>query len=387
MNETKELDQTYLAATYARFDLEITHGQGATAYDEAGKAYLDFGAGIGVNALGYSDKGWQAAVTAQLAKVQHTSNLYYTAPQAHLAQALCQRTGMKKVFFSNSGAEANECAIKAARKYAFDKYGPERNVILTLVNSFHGRTLATLSATGQDSFHQYFGPLVPGFRYVEANNPQALEAAVDDNVCAILFEPIQGEGGVTPLTKEFVDKLFALAAEHDILTIADEVQTGNGRTGTLYAYMHYGVLPDIVSTAKGLGGGLPFGATLLGNKVKDTLTAGNHGSTFGGNPVCAAGALYILSQLNEPLFEQVRQKGAWLKASLEGSPNVISVTGMGLMWGIETTKDAKEVAAQCLNKGLIVLTAKNKIRLLPPLCISQTELEQGINQLKEVLAK
>lgn len=387
MDEIKVLDETYIAPTYARFNLHVAKGKGAVMTDENGRDYIDFGAGIAVNALGVSDDGWKQAVINQLEKVQHTSNLYYTEPQVKLAQALCQRTGMKKIFFSNSGAEANECAIKAARKYAADKYGTKRNTIITLVNSFHGRTVTTLSATGQATFHQHFGPLTPGFKYVDANNIAALEAAVDDSTCAIFFELIQGEGGVLPLEKDFTAKIFELAAQHDLLTIVDEVQTGNGRTGALYCYMNYNVQPDIVTTAKGLAGGLPFGATLFGEKVKDTLSPGTHGSTFGGNPVCAAGALYILEQLNDTLLADVKTKSDFIKAQLAAVPHVCSITGMGLMLGIKTTKDAKEVANACLDKGLIVLTAKDKVRLLPPLNITQAELEQGLNILKEVIAQ
>lgn len=385
MDEIKKLDQTYIAPTYARFDLHIAKGSGAIMTDETGKQYIDFGAGIAVNSLGACDEGWKQAVIAQLGQIQHTSNLYYTEPQTKLAKALCQRTGMKKVFFSNSGAEANECAIKAARKYASDKYGGKRHTIITLVNSFHGRTVTTLSATGQDSYHQHFGPFTPGFKYVEANNIAALEEAVDQSVCAILFEPVQGEGGVIPLSAEFVNKIFELAATHDLITIADEVQTGNGRTGKLYCYMHYGVTPDIVSTAKGLAGGLPFGATLLGEKVQDTLGPGTHGSTFGGNPVCAAGALYVLSRLDDTLLDEVTQKSGYIQDSLSALHGVRSITGIGLMLGIQTTKDAKEVVTQCMDKGLIVLTAKDKVRLLPPLTITQDELEHGIKILKEVI--
>lgn len=387
MDKIKELDQSYLAPTYARYDLHIVKGKNATMEDENGKQYIDFGSGIGVNIFGAADEGWKEAIIDQLNKVQHTSNLYYTEPQAKLAEALCKRTGMKRVFFCNSGAEANECAIKTARKYASDKYGETRDTILTLVNSFHGRTITTLSATGQPGFHEHFGPFTPGFKYVEANHIAALEAAVNEHTAGIMFEIIQGEGGVNTLTPEFVDKIFQLAKEKDILTIVDEVQTGNGRTGQLYAYMHYGVKPDIVTTAKGLGGGLPFGAALLGEKVKDTLSPGTHGSTFGGNPVCAAGAYYILKKLDNTMLKQVSDKGGYLKKSLEALPSVLSVTGMGMMLGVKTTKDAKEAVNQCLEKGLMVLTAKDKIRLLPPLNITQAELEQGIKILKEVLAQ
>lgn len=380
---TQELDKTYIAGTYARFPITLTHGQGSVLYDEGGKAYIDLGSGIAVNTFGAADPQWIQAVTEQLGKLQHTSNLYYTQPDTVLAQMLCQKTGMKKVFFSNSGAEANECAIKAARKYAAEKKGAEQFTILTLENSFHGRTLTTLAATGQAVFHKDFQPLTPGFCHVPANDTAALKQAVKTKkVAGILFECVQGEGGVVPLEPGFVKAIETLCREEDILMMVDEVQTGNGRTGQLYSYMHYGVQPDIVSTAKGLAGGLPLGATLLGEKVKDVLGPGSHGSTFGGNPVCCAGAVSILSRLDERVLAGVRERGAYLQAQLSGAEGVLNVTGKGLMLGIGTQKSAKEVAAQCLENGVLVLTAKDKVRLLPALNIPMALLEQAAAVLK-----
>lgn len=383
--DIKQTDSKYVAGTYARFGAVLTSGRGATLYDENGKAYIDFGSGIGVNIFGACDDVWVQAVEAQLQKIQHTSNLYYTEPCAELAELLCEKTGMQKVFFANSGAEANECAIKTARKYAFDKYGEAKKTIITLENSFHGRTLATLTATGQDSFHTMFGPFVPGFKYVPANDLAAMQNAADDSVCAIMMECVQGEGGVNVLEKDFVTGIEALCREKDILLIVDEVQTGNGRTGKLYAYEHFGITPDIVTTAKGLGGGLPIGACMLGEKVKDTLTPGSHGSTFGGNPIAAAGAVSILKRLDSALFQSVTEKGKKITSFLSGLKNVHSVSGMGLMLGVETAKAPAELANACLDKGLLVLTAKGRLRLLPPLNITDEELENGLHILKEVI--
>lgn len=383
--DIKQTDSKYVAGTYARFGAVLTSGRGATLYDENGKAYIDFGSGIGVNIFGACDDVWVQAVEAQLQKIQHTSNLYYTEPCAELAELLCEKTGMQKVFFANSGAEANECAIKTARKYAFDKYGEAKKTLITLENSFHGRTLATLSATGQDSFHTMFGPFVPGFKYVPANDLAAMQNAADDSVCAIMMECVQGEGGVNVLEKDFVTGIEALCRKKDILLIVDEVQTGNGRTGKLYAYEHFGITPDIVTTAKGLGGGLPIGACMLGEKVKDTLTPGSHGSTFGGNPIAAAGAVSILKRLDESLFQAVKEKGEKITSFLSGLKNVRSVSGMGLMLGVETAKAPAELANACLDKGLLVLTAKGRLRLLPPLNITDEELEKGLHILKEVI--
>ena len=383
---TKELDNQYVAHAYGRFDVALTKGQGSTLYDEDGKKYIDFGSGIGVTAFGINDPVWTKAVEEQLHRVQHTSNLYYTAPCAKLAQLLCEKSGMKKVFFGNSGAEANEGAIKFARKYSFDKYGAGRSTIITLVNSFHGRTITTLAATGQDSFHTVFDPFTPGFKYCPANDIEALQAAATDDVCAVLFECVQGEGGVNNLSPTFVNAIAKLAKEKDILIAVDEVQTGNGRTGKLYGYMHYGVQPDIVSTAKGLGGGLPLGATLLGEKVQNVLTPGSHGSTFGGNPVCCAGALSILHRLDGPLLQSVQEKSDFIVSSLTGAKGVKSVTGLGLMLGVETERPVKDVINDCMARGVLVISAKNKVRLLPALNIPMAQLEQAVSVLKDVCA-
>lgn len=382
----KEIDKQYIAGTYSRFDLQIDHGHGAVLYDDQGNEFIDFGSGIAVNSFGLCDKKWEDALIAQIRRVQHTSNLYYCEPQAKLAQLLCEKTGMKKVFFSNSGAEANECAIKTARKYASDKYRGERDTIVTLTDSFHGRTITTLSATGQETFHKDFGPFTPGFAYAKANDADDLKKAVSaNNVCAIMFELIQGEGGVNVLTKEFVGEIQKICKENDILMVIDEVQTGNGRTGSLYCYMDYGLQPDIVSTAKGLAGGLPIGATLLGEKVQETLTPSSHGSTFGGNPICASGALSILERLDGELLGEVKIKSRLIRETLENTENVEAVTGIGLLLGVKTKKDAKAVVGECLKRGLLVLTAKDKVRLLPPLNITFDELEKGLKILKEVI--
>lgn len=382
-----ELDKKYVAPTYSRFPVNIVSGKGSVVYDCDGKKYIDLGSGIAVNSFGVCDEQWIAAVTEQLHKFQHTSNLYYSEPCAKLAKMLCDRTGMCNVFFSNSGAEANECAIKAARKYGSDKKGSDCSTIVTLKNSFHGRTLTTLAATGQDAFHQYFQPLTPGFVHCDAT-PQDLKKAVsENNVAAIMFEIVRGEGGVLPLDEEFVDAMAALAQSNDILLIADEVQIGNGRSGMLYGYMNYGVKPDIVTTAKGIGGGLPIGITMLGEKVKDVFTPGLNGSTFGGNPVCCAGALNILERIDDNLLNEVKEKSKYIFSELSGAEGIESVTGMGLMIGVKTKKPAKEVAAECINNGVLVLTAKDKVRLLPALNIPFDLLESGIQTLKRVACK
>ena len=382
---TKKLDNQYVAHAYGRFDVALTKGQGSTLYDEDGKKYIDFGSGIGVTAFGINDPVWTKAVEEQLHRVQHTSNLYYTAPCAKLAQLLCEKSGMKKVFFGNSGAEANEGAIKFARKYSFDKYGAGRSTIITLVNSFHGRTITTLAATGQDSFHTVFDPFTPGFKYCPANDIEALQAAATDDVCAVLFECVQGEGGVNNLSPTFVKAIAKLAKEKDILIAVDEVQTGNGRTGTYFAYQQYGITPDIVTTAKGLGGGLPIGAVLFGEKLQNTMTPGSHGSTFGGNPVVAAGACSIVERIDDDFLSEVQRKSEKIRTALAKVKYVKSISGMGLMLGIETDKPAGEVAKACLANGLLILTAKTKLRLLPALNISDAELDEGLEILKGVL--
>ena len=379
----KQLDEEYIAHTYARFPIQIASGKGALAVDENGKEYIDLGAGIAVNTFGYADEAWIRAVTEQLAKCQHTSNLYYSEPCAKLAELLCRRTGMKKVFFGNSGAEANECAIKVARKYAADKKGKDTYTIITLKNSFHGRTITTLAATGQDVFHKDFTPLTEGFVYAEPNDLDSVRELVKAHkTAAILFEAVQGEGGVMPLEKKFVTGLAEIAADNDILLMADEVQTGNGRTGKLYAYMNYGVTPDIVTTAKGLGGGLPIGACLLGEKVKDTLTQGSHGSTFGGNPAVCAGAYNILSRIDDTLMDEVTEKSAYVFDALRGTPGIRSVTGMGLMIGILPEKSAGEVIDLCREDGVLVIKAKDRVRLLPPLNIPKELLEKAVAVIK-----
>ena len=385
---TKQMDAEYIAATYRRFDVVFKSGKGSLVYDEAGKEYIDLGAGIAVTGFGLCDEGWAEAVCAQARKLQHVSNLYYTEPQAQLAKELCQRAGMKKVFFSNSGAEANECLIKGARKYASDRYNAARPNIVTLKNSFHGRTITTLSATGQEAFHKDFGPFTPGFRYAEPNDfNDFVKQVAGEDVAAVLLEMVQGEGGVIALDPAYVTAVYQYAHEHDILFCVDEVQTGNGRTGALYAYMNYGVTPDIVSTAKGLAGGLPMGATLFSEKTKDVLDAGSHGSTFGGNPVCAAAALNLLSRIDEPLLAEVKAKSEWILSALTGAPGVKSVSGMGLMLGIETEKPAGEVVKACLWRGVVCLTAKTKVRLLPALNIPFSLLKQAVTVLKEEIAK
>ncbi len=381
----KEKDLTYIAHTYGRFPIVIKEGKGSKAYDENGKEYIDMSTGIAVNAFGYCDDVWAEAVNAQLHKIQHTSNLYYTEPCANLAEILCTRTGMSKVFFSNSGAEANECAIKAARKYASQNKGEEYYNILTLKNSFHGRTLTTLAATGQDSFHKDYLPLTPGFIYAEANNIADLEEKVrGNNIAAIMFELVQGEGGVMPLEKAFVEKIFELSEELDIITIVDEVQTGNGRTGALYAFMKYGIKPDVVSTAKGLGGGLPLGATLLSEKLSDVFTPGDHGSTFGGNPVCCAGAISIINRIDDALLAEINAKSEYIISELTASKGVEAVDGMGLMLGVTTKRPVDDVVRECMKEGVLPIKAKQKLRLLPALNISWDELKEAVKIIKNV---
>lgn len=382
-------DKQFVANTYARFPIELVSGKGAILKDSNGKEYIDLGSGIAVNIFGVADDEWQKAVTHQLSVLPHTSNLYYSEPCSTLAELLCERTGMKKVFFSNSGAEANECAIKVARKYAFDKYGDEsHSTVITLKNSFHGRTIATLKATGQDVFHTDFGPFPEGFVYAEANNFDDVKKFVDTDKCiAVMMELVQGEGGVCKLDENFVKSVAKLVKEKDMLLIIDEVQTGNGRTGELYAYMHYGIQPDIVTTAKGLGGGLPIGATMLGENVENVLTYGSHGSTFGGNPVSCAGACNIIKRIDDKLLNEVKEKSSYIFSELEGAKGVKSVSGLGLMIGVETEKPAKEVANACIEKGVLVLTAKTKVRLLPSLNIDWDDLKKAIRILKEVIAE
>lgn len=383
MSYITENDNLYVANTYARFPIEIVSGKGSTVVGSDGREYTDLGSGIGVTAFGIADSEWKKAVEGQLDKIQHTSNLYYTEPCSTLAEMMCERTGMKKVFFSNSGAEANECAIKTARKYSESKKGKDYYTIITLKNSFHGRTITTLAATGQDKFHKDFTPLTEGFVYCTANDCEELKMLVSEvKPAGIMLEIIQGEGGVIALDKEFTLCAQKLSEENDIPLIIDEVQTGNGRTGKLYAYMNYGLKPDIVSTAKGLGGGLPIGATMMSEKVENVLKPGDHGSTFGGNPVCCAGAISILSRIDDALLNEVKEKSDYIFSALSNSDGVESVSGMGLMIGIKTKKNAKEVVAECMNNGVLCLTAKDKVRLLPALNIPFKQLKQAIEVIK-----
>lgn len=384
-----ENDKQYIANTYARFPIELVSGKGAILKDSEGKEYIDLGSGIAVNVFGVADDEWLNAVTTQLSTLTHTSNLYFTEPCSTLAKMLCERTGMKKAFFGNSGAEANECAIKVARRYAFDKYGDEsHSTIITLKNSFHGRTIATLTATGQDGYHTHFGPFVEGFVYAEANNADDVKKLAEENNCvAIMMELVQGEGGVCKLDKEFVEEVKKIADEKDMLIIIDEVQTGNGRTGSLYAFQQYDLMPDIVTTAKGIGGGLPIGIAMLGEKVENVLVPGSHGTTFGGNPVCCAGAANILSRIDDELLSEVQAKSKFIFDEFEGTKGVKSVSGLGLMIGIETEKPAKDIVNACIEKGVLVLTAKTKIRLLPPLNIGWDELKKAVAILKEIIAE
>ena len=383
-----DMDKAYVAGTYKRFPVEIVSGKGSHAVDSQGKTYVDMGSGIGVTAFGYGDEAWKAAVCAQLDKVQHTSNLYYNEPCARLAKLLCEKTGMKKVFFSNSGAEANECAIKAARKYSAEKKGADCYTIVTLQNSFHGRTLTTLAATGQDLFHELYQPLTPGFVHVPANDIQALKDCVAKvKVAGILMEVVQGEGGVLPLTAEYLAAANKLAHEQDIPLMMDEVQIGNGRSGKLYGYMNFDVQPDIVSTAKGLGGGLPIGACLLGEKVQNVLGFGDHGSTYGGNPVCCAGGVSIIGRLTDDFLAEVQKKSAYVFQTLTGAPGIESVTGLGLMIGVKPVAPAAEVVKACMERGVLCLTAKNKVRLLPALNIPMEDLKFAVETIRTVAAE
>ena len=383
-----DMDKAYVAGTYKRFPVEIVSGKGSHAVDSQGKTYVDMGSGIGVTAFGYGDEAWKAAVCAQLDKVQHTSNLYYNEPCARLAKLLCEKTGMKKVFFSNSGAEANECAIKAARKYSAEKKGTDCYTIVTLQNSFHGRTLTTLAATGQDHFHELYQPLTSGFVHVPANDIQALKDCVAKvKVAGILMEVVQGEGGVLPLTAEYLAAANKLAHEQDIPLMMDEVQIGNGRSGKLYGYMNFDVQPDIVSTAKGLGGGLPIGACLLGEKVQNVLGFGDHGSTYGGNPVCCAGGVSIIGRLTDDFLAEVQKKSAYVFESLTNAPGIESVTGLGLMIGVKPVAPAAEVVKACMERGVLCLTAKNKVRLLPALNIPMEDLKFAVETIRTVAAE
>ena len=383
-----EIDKLYVANTYARFNLEIKSGKGSYLYSPDGKEYIDMGSGIGVTAFGIADEEWNSAVIEQLGKVQHVSNLYYTEPCAMLAKELCERTGFKKVFFGNSGAEANECAIKVARKYGEIKKGKEFYTIITLKNSFHGRTITTLSATGQDKFHESFNPLTQGFVYATANDIESVKALVkENNVCAIMLECVQGEGGVIALNDDFIKGVKEICDNEDILLIVDEVQTGNGRTGKLYAYMHYGIMPDLVSTAKGLGGGLPIGCCMMNEKTQSVLGFGDHGSTYGGNPVCSAGALSVIKRIDDNLLKQVNEKSDYIFNELKNAKGVENVSGKGLMIGIKTTRPAKEVIAECMENGVLCLSAKDKVRLLPALNIPMEAVKKAVSVIKTACEK
>ncbi|WP_458398059.1 acetylornithine/succinylornithine family transaminase [Anaerotignum sp.] len=385
--DIKKLDDEYVMHTYGRYQLAVDHGKSATCYAPDGKAYIDFTSGIGVNSMGFSDEGWVAAVTAQLQKFQHISNLYYTEPCVQAAKLLCEKSGMKKVFFGNSGAEANEGVIKAARKYSFQKYGEGRSKIVALENSFHGRTMAALSATGQSAYHNFFFPFVDGFVFATANDIDDTLSKLGDDVCAVMMEMVQGEGGVLPLEKEYVQAVYKACQEKDILFIVDEVQTGIGRTGSFYSYQQFDILPDLVSSAKGLGGGLPIGAVLFGEKTEEVLVPGDHGSTFGGNPVVCAGAVEILNRMDDAFLADVAKKGEYIKNALLNMNHVTDVAGMGMMLGIELDTDVKPIVNTLMENGLLVLTAKHKMRLLPPLNITYEELDKGLDILKETLDK
>ncbi len=381
-----EIDQQYVAHTYTRFPIAIVKGEGAHCADDAGHEYIDMTSGIGVNALGFADKGWADAVHRQLCTLQHTSNLYATGPCAELAKQLCTRTGMKKVFFANSGAETNEGAIKCARKWGHANHGPDCHTIVTLTQSFHGRTVTTLAATGQGAFHQHFHPFTEGFRYAPAGNLEGTLAQIDDNVCAVMIEMVQGEGGVVPLAKEYVQGIADACASKNILLIVDEVQTGIGRTGTLFAFEQFGITPDIVTCAKGLGGGLPIGAVLFGEKTETVLCPGEHATTFGGSPGVAAGALYVLSQIDEKFLQSVKEKGAYIREKLSAMPHVTGVSGLGLMIGATLSgATARAVVEKGIANGVLTLTAKDRLRLLPPLSITKEEIDEGLARLESAL--
>ena len=388
MMSFKEADKQYVANTYARFDIEITHGSGALVYDVNGKEYIDLASGIAANTLGMADEGWVEAVYDQLKKCQHTSNLYYSEPCARLAEILCKRTGAKKVFFGNSGAEANECAIKVARLWGAENKGEEYYNIITLQNSFHGRTITTLAATGQDVFHKYFTPLTEGFLYGEANNLESIEVLLKENkCCAVMMELVQGEGGVLALDREFAEGVSKLCEKYNVLLVLDEVQTGNGRSGELYAYQAYGLSPDVVSTAKGLGGGLPIGACLMYDKTEEILKPSLHGSTFGGNPIACASAIHVLNRIDDKLLSDVKEKSAYIFNTLNGADGIKSVSGLGLMIGIETVGDVSVILQKCMENGILPIKAKNKLRLLPALNIPMELLVKAVDIVKKVASE
>ncbi len=387
--EIKARDAEYVAGTYGRFNMCIAKGKGARCVSVEGKEYIDFTSGIGVNCLGFADDGWVKAVSDQIAKYQHVSNLYYSEPCGELAELLVKRTpGMKKVFFGNSGAEANECAIKVARKYGNTKYGNDRNEIITMINSFHGRTVATITATGQDHYHEFFDPFLPGFRYAEANNIESVKSLVSDRTCAIMLEIVQGEGGVIPLDAGFLAGVQKICDDNDILFVIDEVQTGIGRTGKFFAYEHFGLRPDIVTFAKGVGGGLPIGGAIMNDKCCDVLKPGDHGTTYGGNPVACAAGVEVMKRVTPEFIEEVAKKGAYLKEKLLKMPHVKDVTGLGMMIGIGLEgREAKEVLNACLENGLMVLTAKDKVRFLPPLVVTYDDIDDGLAIFEKALSE
>ena len=387
--ELQALDKQYVMQTYGRFPAAIDHGKGATLWDVAGREYIDFASGIGVNSVGYGNEAWQAAIQAQAAKLGHISNLYYSEPYIRLAQRLCERSGMSNAFFANGGGEANEGMIKLARKYSFDKYGKGRGTVLTLNRSFHGRTITTLAATGQEVFHNYFFPFTEGFRYADANDLDSLEAVAGHDVCAVMMELVQGEGGVLPLEEKFVRGVADLCAKRDWLLLIDEVQTGVGRTGSLFCFQQYGIQPDVVSFAKGIAGGLPMSGILANEKCRDVFTPGTHATTFGGNPVAAAAALAVQDILTDELLEQVKEKGAYLRAAIEGLelPCLGATRGMGLMIGVEVKGERtnSQLASRLVEAGLLCLTAGPGLRLLPPLVITKEEMDKGVSIMKAAL--
>lgn len=388
MKSFKNTDKEYIANTYGRFDIEISHGKGSLVYDINGREYIDLSTGIAVNTFGMADDEWVEAVYEQLKMCQHTSNLYYSEPCARLAEALCKRTGAKKVFFGNSGAEANECAIKVARLWGAENKGEEYYNIITLKNSFHGRTITTLSATGQDVFHQYFNPLTSGFVYGEANNLESIEVILKENkCCAVMMELVQGEGGVLALDRDFVLGVSELCQKYNVLLVIDEVQTGNGRSGELYAYQCYGIKPDVITTAKGLGGGLPIGACLMYDKTENVLKPSLHGSTFGGNPIACASAVHILNRIDDKLLDEVKEKSAYVFNELSGADGIKSVSGLGLMIGVETTGDVSVILQKCMENGILPIKAKNKLRLLPALNIPMELLSKAIKIIKQVASE
>ena len=387
-NEIKSISDKYLMPTYNHFPVALASGKNATLTASDGREIIDFTSGIGVNIFGVNDDGWKNAVTQQIEKIQHTSNLYYNEPVAVAAKLLCEKSGFDKVLFCNSGAEANECAIKLARKYSYDRYGENRSTIISLVNSFHGRTMATITATGQEHYHKFFMPFVDGFKYAEVGNKEAFYELLDGTVCAVILEVIQGEGGVLITPCDYIKYIRQLCDENDIILIFDEVQTGVGRTGKLYAWENINVKPDVLTSAKGLGGGLPVGACLATEKFGSTLTSGTHGTTFGGNPVVLAGAIEILNRIDDEFLKSVREKGEYIKNKLITFNDVSEVRGMGLMIGVDLkTKKAADVAARCVEKGLLILTAKQSLRMLPPLTVTKNEIDKGLEILKNVLAE